>query len=336
MHDFTILLLPGAFASSVATTLDLLAGAAAIARHGKLPVPRWRVLAPQGGSVTLSNGLAVPAAPLPKRPRPDASVWVVPGLGTHSPAALQERLAQEDARQAARALGAQLRAGGRVAAGCASVFLLQACGALAGRHATTSWWLAPHLQQLEPGCKVVADRLVCVDGPVTTAGAAFAQADLMLHLLQARLGAPLAEQVRRLMVLDARQVQAPYAIPAFLAGGDALVARVTARIESSLPKPPRIADLANEFAMSERTLARRVRAATGLSPLALLQGVRLTRARALIESTRMTIDQVAEAVGYEDATALRRLMQRHAGASPSRFRRPRAASRASSATMGAL
>ena len=100
------------------------------------------------------------------------------------------------------------------------------------------------------------------------------------------------------MVLDAREVQAPYAIPAFLASGDAFVARVAARIESSLPEPPRIADLAGEFAMSERTLARRVRAATGLSPLALLQGVRLNRARALIESTRMTIDQVAASVGY--------------------------------------
>jgi transcriptional regulator GlxA family with amidase domain len=324
MHDFTVLLLPGAFASSVSVTLDLLEGAAAVATHMKLPAPRWRVVAPAGGWVRLGNGMAVPAARLPRRTRADASVWVVPGLGERSPAALQARLAQDDARQAAHALDAQLRGGGQVGAGCASVFLLQTCGALSGRRVTTSWWLAPHLQKLEPGCTVVADRMVCVDGPIATAGAAFAQADLMLHLLQSRLGAPLAEQVRRMMVLDEREAQAPYAIPALLAGGDALVARITALIESSLPKPPRIGELASEFAMSQRTLARRVRAATGLSPLALLQSVRLNRARALIESTRMTIDRIAEAVGYEDATALRRLMRRHAGASPSRFRQRKA------------
>lgn len=324
MHDFTVLLLPGAFASSVAVTLDLLGGAATLARHLQRPTPRWRVLAPGGGPVTLGNGMALEAAPLPQRPRADASVWVVPGLGTRSPAALQERLAQDDAQLAARALAAQLRGGGQVAAACASVFLLQACGALPGRRVTTSWWLAPHLRQLQPDCRVEADRMVCVDGQITTAGAAFAQADLMLHLLQARLGAPLAEQLRRLMVLDAREVQSPYAIPSVLASGDAFVARVAERIESALPHPPRIAELAGEFAMSERTLARRVRAATGLSPLALLQGVRLNRARALIESTRMTIDQVAAAVGYGDATALRRLMQRRAGASPSRFRQRKA------------
>ena len=72
--------------------------------------------------------------------------------------------------------------------------------------------------------------------------------------------------------------------------------------------------------MSERTLARRVRAATGMTPLALLQSVRLNRARMLIETTRMNIAEVAAQVGYEDATALRRLMRKMAGANPSRFR----------------
>jgi len=40
----------------------------------------------------------------------------------------------------------------------------------------------------------------------------------------------------------------------------------------------------------------------------------------LIETSRMTIEQIAAQVGYEDATALRRLMRKAAGATPSRFR----------------
>jgi AraC-like DNA-binding protein len=78
--------------------------------------------------------------------------------------------------------------------------------------------------------------------------------------------------------------------------------------------------LAEALAMSPRTLARQVRAATGKSPLALVQSVRLHKARALIESTRMPIEQVAAQVGYQDATALRRLMRKAAGATPSKFR----------------
>ncbi|MDA8449979.1 helix-turn-helix domain-containing protein [Acidovorax sp. NCPPB 3859] len=73
--------------------------------------------------------------------------------------------------------------------------------------------------------------------------------------------------------------------------------------------------------MSPPTLARHVRAATGQSPLALVQAVRLNRARLLIENSRMPVDQVAQEMGYIDATALRRLMRRGAGANPSAFRR---------------
>ena len=98
------------------------------------------------------------------------------------------------------------------------------------------------------------------------------------------------------------------------------------RVEEALPRPPSVGELARGFAMSERTLARHVRAATGTTPSALVQGVRLQRARQLIEATKLTIDQVAAEVGYEDAPALRRLMRRRSGANPSRFRTQLAAS----------
>ena len=155
---------------------------------------------------------------------------------------------------------------------------------------------------------------------MTTAGAALAQSDLMLHLLRSRFGVALADAVARVLLIDGRQAQAPFALPAMMANGSELVRRLTRRIEAALPHPPSVAQLADELAMSSRTLARHVRAATGRGPLALVQGVRLNHARHLIESSRLTIAQVAERVGYEDATALRRLMRKAAGASPSQFR----------------
>jgi transcriptional regulator GlxA family with amidase domain len=142
----------------------------------------------------------------------------------------------------------------------------------------------------------------------------------MLHLLRTRFGTALADAVSKVLLIDARAAQAPFVVPSMLSNGNELIRRLTRRIESSLPKPPSVAALACEFAMSQRTLSRHVRAATGQSPLALVQSVRLHRARMLIETSRMAIEQVAAQVGYEDATALRRLMRRVAGAAPSRFR----------------
>jgi transcriptional regulator GlxA family with amidase domain len=312
--------LPGAYATGVAATLDILNAAAALAPRLKLPRPTWRVMSPHRGDVSLSSGLQIETAALPRRSRADASTWIIPGLGVDRPADLAARLASDDALHAIASAKRHGARGGAVAASCSAVFLLQAAGLLPGRRVTTSWWLAPELRRIEPQCTVDADRMVCADGPVSTAGAAFAQTDLMLHLLRTRFGPALAEAVGKVLLIDGRQAQAPFVVPTMLSNGNELVRRLTQRIEASLPQPPSVAALADEFAMSQRTLARRVRAATGQGALALVQSVRLNRARMLIETSRMTIEQVAAQVGYEDATALRRLMRRAAGATPSRFR----------------
>lgn len=320
MFDFTVLVMPGAFATSVAVTLDVLNAAAVLAPRVKMPLPTWRVISPDGGGVPLSGGLQVATVAMPVRSRTDASTWIIPGMGVDSPTAMAGRLASDEATRAIEMVRRHCARGGMVAASCSSVFLLQAAGLLQGRRVTTSWWLAPELRRIEPHCIVDADRMVCADGPLSTAGAAFAQSDLMLHLLRTRFGSSLAEIVGKVLLIDGRQAQAPFVVPSMLSNGSELVRQLTRLIESSLPDPPSVAAMADKFAMSQRTLARHVRAATGLGALALVQRVRLNRARMLIETSRMTIEQVAAQVGYEDATALRRLMRKAAGAAPSRFR----------------
>lgn len=323
MEDFTILVVQGSFATGVAATLDLLSTAALMAPRLKLATPTWRVRAVGEGPVLLSNGLSLVAKPLTRSSRPDSSIWVIPGLATNTPAAVDARLLQPDAAQAIPHLRAHLNAGGAVAASCSAVFLLQAAGALKARQATTTWWLAPHLKALEPDCRVDANRLVISDGPIWTAGAAFAHTDLMLRLLSARCGAELADAVARVLLIDGREAQAPFVVPAMLANGNALVAELTTRIEARLPDAPSIARLAEDLCISERTLARRIQAATGKSPSALIQFVRLKRARLLLETSQMSVERIAELVGYRDATALRRLMRKVFAATPRQFRKLR-------------
>ncbi len=320
MTDFTILVLDGAYATSVAATLDILRAAATIAARTKRARPTWRVVSAAGGAVDLSGGMQVATTALPGRAGGDRSTWIVPGLGVDDAARLAARLARPDARRAIRAVAAHAGRGGRVAASCSAVFLLQAAGLLPERRVTTTWWLASALRRLEPRCTVDADRMVCADGAVSTAGAAFAQTDLMLHLVRVQFGVALADAVGRVLLIDGRHAQASFVVPTMLANGNALVGRVVERVESALPTPPSVATLARELAMSERTLSRHVRQATGTSTMALVQSVRLNRARMLLESSRMSIEDVAAQVGYTDATALRRLMRKMSGSTPSRYR----------------
>lgn len=320
MTTFTILVLDGAFASGVAAAVDILTTAETIAGQLGVSAPTWRLCSVTGGAVGLQNGFRIDTGPLPEPGAVDRSLWIIPGLATDTPSRVDKRLLQPDAQAAVARITAHMAAGGEVAAVCSAVFLLAAAGVLPSRRVTTTWWLAAHLQQRAPQARIDSDRMVCADGPVTTGGAAFAQVDLMIHVLRERGGAALAERVSRVLLIDGREAQADYIIPEMLAGGDALAARLVARVESALPDCPSVAALAAEFAMSERTLGRHIHAATGRSTLALIQSVRLRRARALLESTRLNVEQVAEAVGYQDATALRRLMKKGYRESPGALR----------------
>lgn len=320
MFDFTVLVLEGSFASSVAVTRDMLAVAQRLAKRIEAAPLRWRLCSVAGGAVGLDGGMTVDTDRLPVDAQDDRSVWVIPGLGLNTPEAIRGRFQADDAKAVMRAVGDHARLGGQVAASCSAVFLLQAAGLLHGRRVTTTWWLAPLLQNLSPDSVVNADRMVYVDGNIITAGAAYAQTDLMLYLLRERCGSTLQDQVSRMLLIDGRQAQAPFMVPELMAGGDELVVRVATRVEAAFPAHPSVGDLAREFCMSERTLSRHIHRATGNSTLALIQSVRLRRAKALLENSRMTIEQIAGAVGYQDATALRRLMKNIAGTTPGRYR----------------
>lgn len=82
-----------------------------------------------------------------------------------------------------------------------------------------------------------------------------------------------------------------------------------------------IDELAQAAAVSPRTLARRVQAALGVTPHELVQRIRVAHAAHLLETTRASVDEVAERVGYADAAAFRKVFRRLTGESP-RGRRP--------------
>lgn len=319
MFDFTILALPGAFGSGVGAVLDILSNASKAANKSGCAFLRWRVCSTVS-EVVLSNGLRVDATLLPETPRADRSIWFVPGLDFDCADSAEKRLSQPDVARAVQAVGVQAHAGGTVAAACSAVFMLQRAGLLAGKRVTTTWWLGSLLQRLEPECHVDIDQMVISDGNIVTGGAAFAHIDLVLHLLRTHFNPSLADTVSRTVVVDGRRLQSPYIMPTVLAGGNEIARRLVARFETGFPNPPTVTELAAEFGMSNRTLSRHVKEATGRSILALLQSVRVNRARMLLQTSRMSVEMVAAQVGYTDTTALRRLMRKVTHSTPSHFR----------------
>jgi transcriptional regulator GlxA family with amidase domain len=72
--------------------------------------------------------------------------------------------------------------------------------------------------------------------------------------------------------------------------------------------------------MSPRNFIRRFTDATGQTPLAYLQSLRIATARRLLENDRGTVRQVSAAVDYDDVMFFGSLFRRHTSLSPTEYR----------------
>jgi transcriptional regulator GlxA family with amidase domain len=79
--------------------------------------------------------------------------------------------------------------------------------------------------------------------------------------------------------------------------------------------------LASAHHVSTRTLLRRFRSETGQTPLNCLQSLCISQARRALETTDLSVEEVAHNVGYTDTSTFRRLFARTVGMSPSEYRR---------------
>lgn len=88
-----------------------------------------------------------------------------------------------------------------------------------------------------------------------------------------------------------------------------------------LGEPLALADLAGHARMSPRTFARRFNDEVGLSPGRWLIQQRVVRARHLLESSDLSVDQIAGRVGFATGASLRQHLHASIGVSPQAYRR---------------
>jgi AraC-like DNA-binding protein len=100
-----------------------------------------------------------------------------------------------------------------------------------------------------------------------------------------------------------------------------LVRQFRAACLNSSTRFPSAKEIAAQLGLSLRTLHRRL-AQDGLSYQSLLDDMRRTVATEFLQNTHLLIDQVAERVGFADATSFRKAFRKWTGHSPTHYRRP--------------
>ena len=271
--------------------------------------------------VTLTGGMAAPTRPLATAS--DADLVVVPGF-----ADLDASLAGFDDADGVAAVAALVDAhsrGAQLVSLCTGAFLLARTGLLDGARATTHWRHAARLQSLHPEIRVDATAIYLHDPArrLWTSAGVTAGVDTCLAIVRHVHGAAAAAAVARSMVIPVArsggqaQFVPPRARPTDLP--DAGFDRLRELVGSDLSAPWPLSRLAAAAHVSPRTLQRHF-AALGLRPSGWLVGQRVVAAQELLESSRLSVEQVAGRVGFGSADLLRKHFVRLVSVSPTAYR----------------
>ena len=211
----------------------------------------------------------------------------------------------------------------RVTSVCTGAFLLARAGVLDGRRATTHWAACGALARTFPSIHVDPSPIFVRDGNVYTAAGVTAGIDLALALVEEDLGRRASIDIARLLVLFVRRTGGQAQFSAGLAGQAAdrpslreLQDWIADHIEEDLSVPA----LAAHAFMSQRNFSRVFAREVGTTPATFVESLRVERARMLLETTDLQLEEVAGRCGFGTVETLRRAFGRRLHVNPSSYR----------------
>jgi len=205
---------------------------------------------------------------------------------------------------------------------CTGAFVLAEAGLLDGRTATTHWFAMDEFRARYPKVQVLPERIIVDEGRICTSGGATAVLNLMAYLVEKFCGRQTAAFCSRLFLIDPDKAgQGAYAIfSAQKDHRDETILRAQAIIEEKAGTTLTVEDVARAVSTTGRTFVRRFKSATGNTPIAYIQRVRVEAAKRALEATSEPVDAIARRVGYDDLGAFRRIFVRYVGLNPREYR----------------
>jgi transcriptional regulator GlxA family with amidase domain len=320
MTEVTVLLLDGTFSSTAIGPMEVFrhAGELFNVLTGTRPVPRFRVTtASVGGRPVRCDG--------PIHIRPSAALTEIrkteliflPSTGPSVDDVVERN------EEVVPWLKRWHKRGAAIASVCSGVGLLAATGLLDGKRATTHWGLAEQFRRKYPKVQWMPELMVTEDRGFYCGGGVNASLDLSLYLVERFCGHEVAMQTAKALLIETpRAWQAGFAIvPLKTDHSDDLISNAQEWLHENFRQTFPLEAPARRVGMSLRNFVRRFKQATGDTPLIYLQKLRVATAKRLLESGHRTMQEVSDAVGYQDVAFFREIFQRHTGVSPSAYRR---------------
>jgi transcriptional regulator GlxA family with amidase domain len=213
----------------------------------------------------------------------------------------------------------------RVALGgvCTGGYALAKAGLLDNFRATIHWENLSSLREQFPRVRI-SDQLFTIDRDRITCSGGTAPLDLMLHLIQLRLGSRISQLVSEQFVLDrVRKDTDRQYIPlrAQLGVSHRGLIRVAQLMEENIEKPLPLESIAKSTGLSRRQIERLFKRDLNCVPKRYYLEMRLRRARELLLQTAMPITDITAACGFQSPPHFSKCYRSQFGYPPSEERK---------------
>ena len=207
------------------------------------------------------------------------------------------------------------------AVGTGSCFLAEA-GLLDGRAATTHWHYFDQFQRDYPRVDLKRQYFITHADNLYCAASVNSLAELMVSIVFRWYGKTVANLVQRNFFHEIRNSFEPsnYYTQAAAQHPDEGILQAQIWLQDNFSKTISMPLLAEQFGMSVRTFNRRFKSAVGKSPLQYLQVLRLNIAKDLLQSSNLTLSEIANRCAYQDVSHLSKLFRRHFNTTPGVYR----------------
>jgi transcriptional regulator GlxA family with amidase domain len=216
--------------------------------------------------------------------------------------------------------------GALLCSACSGVFLLAETGLFDGMETTVHFGYARAFAATYPQVPIQPERALVVSGrreELISSGAAMTWHDLVLYLIARHAGATAAQEVARFFALQWHQDGlAPYIVfEGRRDHGDRAIQAAQEWVATHFSVANPVEEMIRRTGLAARTFKRRFAGATGLSPIAYVQRLRIEDAKRRLERTEVSVDEISWQVGYEEPAFFRRLFRRVTGLAPGAYRR---------------
>lgn len=216
----------------------------------------------------------------------------------------------------------QYKKGAEVASLCVGSFILADTGLLNGSKCSTHWQSANLFRRMFPEIELVDDKIITDYNGIYTSGGSNSYWNLLIYLIEKYTNHELSIRASKYFEVEmGRDNQSQFRIfEGHKLHGDEPILRAQEFIEANFQDKITIEQLADFCSLSRRTFQRRFKNATYLTVVEYIQNVRVERAKKLLETNRLSVNEVMVETGYKDPKAFREVFKKTAGISPNFYK----------------